>query len=416
VTTQQGRAARSSTSWTVGFTAVLTLGMAVSTITQFAFGAMAPFIRADLGLSRTQLGGLITMLFVAGALLSPIVGPVTDRVGGRRVLVGLFVIDACAFAAIAVAPSYALILVAVSICGVALAGSNPSTNLLIAEHLPGSTRGAVVGIKQSGVQAGSFFAGIAFPFVAATAGWRVALAGMAAVAGVGALSALRVVPADPARTVRDGAAPRLVPAVRWLIPYALFMGAGIASINTYVVLYAHESVGLPERTAGLLLAIMGGVGVVARILWGHHAQRRTSTTGPLAWLALISLAASIAILAAEFTGAWLLWIGAMATGASGAAWNSVGMLTIIRETGRGQAGRASGAVLTSFYAGLVLMPVAFGALVDTMERYTAAWACTAACFALALATTLLWIRRDGGATAAAGRRSGPATAGGRRPR
>lgn len=390
--TQDGARDR-GTVWLIGFTAVMTLGMAVSTITQFAFGAMAPFIREDLGISRTQLGSFSTLLFVVAAVLSPVIGTITDRIGGRRVLIALFLTDAIAFLAMAAAPSYWLLLAAVTLCGLAISGSNPATNLLIATHLSPGRRGGVVGVKQSGVQIGSFLAGASFPPIAATLGWRWALVGVAVVSIVGAVAVPQLVPADAAAGAVRHRPERLGTSVRWLLPYALFMGGGIAAINTYVVLYAHEAVGLSEPVAGTVLAVVGGVGIVARIVWGRDAERRSSTTVPLAVLAATSFLAVGALLAAETLGAWALWLGAVGTGTSSAAWNSVGMLTVIREAGKGQAGRASAHVVTSFYVGLLLMPVAFGAIVDSTGRYEPGWILTAMCFLSALVVALTRVIR-----------------------
>ncbi len=381
------------TGWLVGFTAVLTAGMAVATVAQFAFGAMAPSIRADLGISRTQLGGLTTVLFAAGALLSPFVGALTDRIGGRRVLLALFSLNALAFSAMAAAPSYPLLLAAVAISGVAVAGSNPSTNLLIAEHLPSRHRGAVVGVKQSGVQVGSFLAGITFPWLAVEVGWRWALLTVAMVALVSAVLTPILIPTDPVPLGARPARQPLVPAVRWLVPYALFMGAGVAAITAYLALFANEAIGLSAPVAGSLLAVIGGVGVVARVVLSHDAGRRRTTSVPLAWLAAISLTSTVLILLSELAGPWLLWVAAVGVGVSASAWNGVGMLAVIRETGPGNAGRASGLVLTAFYVGLLLMPIGFGALVDATGDYRPAWMITGVCFALALATTMIWTRR-----------------------
>lgn len=382
-----------SKGWIAGLTAVLTMGMAVATIAQFAFGAMAPFIREDLEISRTQLGALTTALFIGGAVLSPVVGPLADRVGGRRILLSVFLVNVVAFSAMALAPTYLLLLAAVAVSGLAVAGSNPSTNLLIARHVPKGPRGAVVGVKQSGVQIGSFVAGAVFPTLAAVVGWRRVLFSVAVTAALGALATWRVIPPVPPGPRASRVAGPLMPAVRWLVPYAFFMGAGVAAITSYLVLYSHEAVGLSEPVAGTLLAAVGGVGVAARILWSHYAERTGALSVPLAVLAGLSLVSTVAVLAARFVGPWCLWLGAAGAGASAAAWNGVGMLAIIREARPGEAGRASGWVLTAFYVGLLLMPIGFGAIVDATGGYEWAWMLTAACFVAALLIGVVWTRQ-----------------------
>ena len=74
----------------IGFVVTLTLGMAVCTFLPYALGALGPFITDDLGITRTALGSLTTVMYAVGAVLSPVAGPLVDRFGGRRSLVVAF--------------------------------------------------------------------------------------------------------------------------------------------------------------------------------------------------------------------------------------------------------------------------------------------------------------------------------------
>ncbi|MGH9053008.1 MAG: hypothetical protein ACRDWX_08360, partial [Acidimicrobiia bacterium] len=49
-----------SLAWKVGFAALLAAGMAAGTVIVQVIGVLAPFLIADLGLSRSQLGLLVT--------------------------------------------------------------------------------------------------------------------------------------------------------------------------------------------------------------------------------------------------------------------------------------------------------------------------------------------------------------------
>ncbi len=384
-------AADRSTAWLVRLTAVLSLGMAVGTLSQFAFGALAPLLRTELDLSRTQLGAITTAFFVAGTLVSPFAGTWTDRVGGRRALAALFAVDTVAFVGMALAPGYWWLLAAVVVSGLAIAVSNPATNLLVAEHVSSSARGGVVGVKQSGVQVGSFLCGIALAPLGAAIGWRWSLVVLAGIAALGLLSCMGLPHGDPTarRAAPSGRSSREV--LRWLAPYAFFMGAGIASVTAYVVLYAHEAMGYTEAAAGALLAVVGAVGFVARIVWSHYAERHGATAWPLIVMAGGAVVSTLAILAAPRLGGALLWLGAAGIGLTAAAWNGVGMLAVIRQVGTASSGRTSGFVMTSFYAGLLTMPVVFGVLVDRSGSYRSAWILTVAVFAAAL-LLILWRR------------------------
>ena len=58
--------------------------------------------------------------------------------------------------------------------GVGQAIANPATNKLISMHVPPGKRGIITGIKQSGVQAGTFLGGLLLPVITLSFGWRLA--------------------------------------------------------------------------------------------------------------------------------------------------------------------------------------------------------------------------------------------------
>lgn len=377
--------------------AVLTLGMACATFLGAAISVLAPFLVVDLGVSRTQLGWLFTAVGGVGALGSLLAGPVTDRVGGRRVLAGGFVLVAICIVGAATAPSYAWLVVAALVGGLPNAAGNPATNKLIALHTPVGRRGMIIGAKQSGVAISIFLAGAVLPAGSLVFGWRPTLAVTALVPLVGLLAILRLVPPDPEgspgpepRQPRDRV--RQPAAIRWLALYGFLMGAGGAVIFSYLPLYSFEEVGLTEPAAGAAAAVLGLVAVAARFVWSWRSERVADFGVPLGALAVASVAAVLAIWAAPAVGPWLLWIGAVVAGASVAAWNAVGMLAVVVLTDVANAGRASGLVLFGFLGGFTSSPVLFGYLVDRTGGYGLGWAATTVVLVAAVLVTLLWRR------------------------
>lgn len=387
--------ADSSRAWRAGFGATLAAAMASSTFMQSALGTLAPFLTADLGVSRSQLGGLTTTLFLVGAAFSPLAGRIADAVGGRRILIGLFAVAGVMMAAAGLAPSYPWLLAAVALGGLAMAAGNPATNKLLSAHLPRGRQGVLTGVKQSGVQAGTFAAGAVLPPAALLIGWRGALLASSLLAVAGVAATLRVVPPDPPDADGGGwrrARPKLGPIVTRLSVYAFLMGAGVAVASTYLPLYAYERLDFSAALAGLAWATVGAVGVVARIAWGRHSDRVRDLAVPLAAIGALSVAAQLLIWGAEAAGGWMLWVGAVAFGASAASWNAVGMLAIVKRVEAADAGRASGLVQLAFYAGFVASPVAFGVSVDATGRYDLGWAVIVACYAAATVAALRWRR------------------------
>ena len=123
------------TSGLSGLAATLSAGMVMSTFLGYAFGALGPFIIDDLDLSRTALGSLTTVMYLVGSVLSPVIGPLVDRFGGRRSLLTLFAVGTAAILVAAAAPGYGGLMAGAALAGVAVALGNIATNQLIARHV-----------------------------------------------------------------------------------------------------------------------------------------------------------------------------------------------------------------------------------------------------------------------------------------
>src|SRR5688572_3564245 len=393
-----------------GFVVTLTLGMAVCTFLPYALGALGPFITDDLGITRTALGSLTTVTYLVGGALSPVAGPVVDRFGGRRSLALTFVTGALSMAVVAVAGGRCAGLVAASaLFGVAVAFGNPATNQLAARAVPAGHHGLVTGVKQSGVQVGAFLAGFVLPGVADAAGWRPALGGCAAMGVAGLVLTRWFAPGPSGETpspLAEASAgerpqseqsgsdrPGLGPEVDRLAVYALLMGFGVGAVSAYLPLYAVEELGFSRGMAGLVAALMGFVGIGARVAWGHRQDRTTTPVmRSLGTLAAGSVVASVAMASAAAAGSALLWAGAAVFGATAVAWNALGMLSIVRDVDVAVAGRASGRVLLGFYIGFVLGPVSFGWAADHVG-YGAGWAAVTAGFVVAAGLTFRWVSK-----------------------
>ncbi|MEU2490989.1 MFS transporter [Streptomyces sp. NPDC007883] len=137
----------------------------------FLLGALGPRPVGELGISATLLGLTTTIGFGTAALLSPVSGRIVDWIGPRRGLVVLLLVAAAALAAIGAAPGAGLLLGAVALGGLPQALANPATNKAILA-IPAERRGAVTGLKQSGVQLGEFAAGLPLAALAGGIGWR----------------------------------------------------------------------------------------------------------------------------------------------------------------------------------------------------------------------------------------------------
>lgn len=362
----------------IRFTATLALVMTSGPVSLYAISALAPLIAADLGLSSGRLGILAFFTFGAAAISAIMTGRLVDHWTARRMEVLLFVGAGISLVLIASATSFAVLIAAMVMSGVAQSASNPLTNKLISLHVKRGRQGTVVGIKQSGVQVGQFFAGAALPSLAQYVGWRWSVSACLLLVGFGMVLALI---AQPARSVQmsvgsDNEGPgggHNLP-IRRLAIYTFCNGALVATVNVHLPLYAHEGVGLSPAFAGALAAIIGGLGIVGRVAWARIAERHRTYVRPLKGLAVVSLMAVGLLWAASvFGGTITLLLGTVMYAASALPGNAVAMFAVIREAGRQKTGSATGTMMLALYLGFTFGPWMFGLLTDAFDGYTAAW-------------------------------------------
>lgn len=375
---------------------LLTGAMAASACMQFAIGALAPTLTDALDISHPELGILIAAYYLVAAGLSGVLGRRIDSIDPAVALAAVFGTSAAALAIGAAAPSYIVLLIALIPAGAAAAAANPVTNRVLAE-LPGR-RGALTGFKQAGVHLGALAAGGIVPPLAALFGWRGAFAALgvmclAGVALVGWLPDRSAAPTPAAEPVDSDAAPSLaasepVPIGR-LALYAFWTGVGLNTVITFLPLYGEERLGMEQTAAGMLLAVMAAWGLVSSVVWTSIAERRTRAGdgSPMSAIAAGAVVAAALIAAAPAFGAWILWPAIVLFGLTAVASNAVLMLTLVSTAVPGEAGRASGRVLTAFFIGLCVSGPVFGTLVD-LTGYLAGWLMTVSAFAVALVVSL----------------------------
>lgn len=374
---------------------VLTGAMGVASFPIFALAALGPAVVAELEISRTQFGAVSTTMFVTAIFGSLLIGRAVDRIGARRVLVALFLCSTTAVGLVASAGSFAQLLTAGIVVGLAQASANPATNSAVSYHVRREHRGTLMGVKQAGVPLSQFIAGAMLAPVAVVIGWRPAvLLGLALILPT-LLATLIVLPAG-APSSAAGAGPRMgVPrGLGWLFVCTFLLATALQAANVYLPLYAFEVVGLSASTAGVLVGVVGAVGMVARILLGRIAG---ASPRPVRIVASIGIVATASVLSIAAAGGHelLLWLGAIVFGASVFGVNVVGMTVIIRSVDAASAGRASGALSMVMFTGFALGPIGFGSLVDATGSYLVAWLIVSSICALAGAVGLLAWRRVG---------------------
>ena len=361
-------------------TSVATAAMAASMWSLYAVSTLAPFLVADLGLSRAGVGGLVTATFAVAAIASLVAGQAVDVVGARRGLLTLAFAVMIALLSASVAGSYGWLVAAIAIAGVGQALANPATNVLLAAGVPASRRAVAVGVKQSGVQVAGFVAGLALPLLAGTVGWRSGLRWSAVLPAALLVAVWWLVPRDGRSASTAGSWWRWSRPSRWLarlMAYSLLLGTGLSAVSTYLPLYAVQALGMGEWAAGVALAAFGASGLVARVLWARWADRLSEPTTALVWLSAVAVGCVALVWLAAPVWSGLVWIGAVGVGGSAGAANAVSMLAVVRRGGA--TGHRSGLVSLGFFSGFVVGPSAFGLAADHIG-YGASWSMVGSVF------------------------------------
>jgi len=359
---------------------VLALAVGAATTTVFAISVLAPSIVDDLGMSRGRLGFITLGFYGVAAITASAIGKTVDRFGGRTPMLVAFAAVGLGVAAMAVAPTYWMIVVAGAVPGVALGIANPATNRLVAVNIPAHRQGLYMGIKSSGGQVPALGAGLVLPWLARFVGWRWAFASVAVFGVVGFLASLRYVPRDGTRSAPGLYTPS-TSKFRWILIHGLLTSLALGPVLIYLPLYAFERLGYSAVVAGSTTAVFGGVSVFARLIWGHFADRLKGVRRALSLIVLVSGASVLVISSAQYVGSWVVWVGVLGFGASAGAWVTVATLDLIRTVAVGEVGHASGLLQLVGIIGFLAGPVLFGLLVDATDSYTVGMLTSVALFA-----------------------------------
>ena len=379
---------------TVVFATVLLMTMLVSNLSFFILVVASSELEAEFGLSNLQLGLLGTASTLAGALLSPLAGRITDRIGAVRAMQIVLISAAIGALATALAGTYEFVLFGMLLSGIPVGLSNPATNRAIAVSGAGELRGVITGVKQSGVQMAVFVSGFIVPLMTAAWGWR---SGQWAMVGLSLalLISLPVIPPDegnPAARL-DGSntkaaeEPHSKLAIRTAI-YGALLGIIGGGFGRFIPLYAEEVLNMSLASAGRIFGVTGLVAIPVRILSGIAIDRGLSARLTLLVMALVGVVSVALIWVAEPGPNAAIWAGAILSGMTLGSWNTAANIIMIREP---NSGKATGLLYLGFLGGLAAGGPIVGWSIDIFDSYQPAWLF---CGALAAAGAAVVAGRD----------------------
>jgi predicted MFS family arabinose efflux permease len=159
----------------VGLAALLSINFGIVFFDRNASNFLMPFIQPDLHLSNKEVGMLASALSLTWAIAAFGIGVVSDKTGSRK---GLLILATMAFSVCSfltgIAASFAVMLGARLLMGVAEGGIMPISQSLIATEVEPRHRGLAMGVTQNfgSNLFGSFFAPVLLVAFATAFSWR----------------------------------------------------------------------------------------------------------------------------------------------------------------------------------------------------------------------------------------------------
>lgn len=374
--------------------AASTLSITLGSLPVFLVGALAVFIRPELGFGETRLGALATIYYLFSAALTWLGGKVAERLGGPRAMALSATISLISSIGIGLfARSWTGLAVFLAVAGAGNALAFPASNLALARGVPIRRQGVAFGVKQSSALYATLVAGASVPLIGATIGWRWAFA-LAAAATLPIIAGFRIRQEVAGR--ERGRSVHVERGPVWVLSAGAFFAVyATASLGAF---YVESTVakGFSASLAGTLLAMGSFMGVAGRVGWGWFGDRRRDlhfTIVPV----LLAIGSVAFVLVGMVTATPLLVAATVLVFGAGWAWPSLLNFGVVARSPRGPA-TASGILGTGQFGGGILGPLTFGLLVE-YRSYQTAWNVAAGSLAIASVLTFAggrWLERRTG--------------------
>jgi sugar phosphate permease len=379
-------------------------------LSRLCVGPLSPFLKQAFDLSNAQIGGLTSATAVTYAPTLVLAGWLVDRIGVRRALVIGSLVTGVFVGAVALAPSYGVMLVLLGLSGLGCGFIYPSAVKAVMVWFPPQERATAIGVNQAAVNVSGILGAAIMPVLALSVGWQAgfvaaammafAVCGLAAAvyrdppggisvwaAGAGSTTpavceieqGLPCVTGDE-QADRAAVRPGFLAVVRsrdilLLGLAAMFLCMVEFAALAHLVLFLHLDWAYSVVAAAGLLALCQAAGAFGKPLSGLASDRLPGRRRKAPLLALAGLAGvACAILALLGPGhTWLLWAALLMLGVGAVGWGGL-FSTLAGETaGPAAAGAAAGVTAAIDNVGIFIGPPLFGFIVDRTGSYAPAW-------------------------------------------
>lgn len=280
---------------------VLSLMLVVFSLTtgEFVTAGILPDVANDLSVSVPAAGLLVTTYAIGMIIGGPVITLLTARMPRKPLIVGLVAVAVLGNLGSAMAPNYALLLVARSIAGLVVATFFAVAIATAVSMAPAGKQASTVAKVALGLNLGIILGTPIGTFIGHNFGWRATFVAVAAAAAVALLLVLRFVPAEGPVSTGSVAGELRVFAnrdVQLAIALTALGNVGIVMVFTYIAPLLTKVSGFGAGAIPILLLVYGAGAVLGNFVGGRLADRALMP-------ALIGM---LTVLAAALALAWLV--------------------------------------------------------------------------------------------------------------
>lgn len=357
------------------------------------------FIRADYGVSYTELGLALTAFSAVSTVMQTPVGFFIDRTDARMNLIGGLLLGSGAIAVAGLVDSFWVFVAMFAVMGVANTVYHPADYTLLSEHVPTQRLTQAFSYHNCSGMIGSAIAPVTLLFMQSMMGWRGAFLGAAMLGVVAALIlAVQTEPPairppapkprpDEAKPTADGLRLLLSPPILLNLVFFILLSMVAGGLNQYLVVGLEALHGTPPVVANAALTGLLTLSAVG-VLVGGAIAGRVSRHNLVTAAGLSVSCVTTAFIGLLDPGAFLLVLIVSLGGfANGMAIPSRDMI-VRSATPPGSFGKVFGFVTTGLHIGGMVSPVIFGQFLDHGHP-RAVFLFIAACALVAVVTVVL---------------------------
>jgi MFS family permease len=366
-------------------TGVMLLQQALSTMAGLTLPVLVPPIAEETGLSPSLIGLYVPILYAGAMLSSVMAGGFMLRYGALRTSQICLLLTGLGLTINAGGDLIWFALGAI-VAGFGGGPSTPASSQILARYTPREKAPLIFSIKQTGVPVGGMFAGVLLPIYVSAFGWRGALicAGLMSFAFVILVQPLRAEfdsDREPGRPLKFGDVRGTLtmvfrdPRIRELaLSIFAFTGLQLA-FASFFVSFLSVGLGWTLAEAGFAYSVAMVFGIGGRIFWGWVGTRFVAPLPLLGGLGIfMGLAMGAMACVDQSWSRYAVWTAAACFGLSGIGYQGVLLAEIARIAPPGMAGVVTGGTVFFAFAGMILMPAAYGLILSLGGGYSLAFA------------------------------------------